>query len=150
LDTNVRWIKWEEEDISLFGLVETDVETVIGESGIGGREILLADVVKATKAKSKFPLWKIVVIAIALLSLLSLITLFAVPVIMRWVLRIQARIRQLKLQIISLLPSLADQVNQILRHLNLPQIPLQHFNLYPAVPAEHADAPPPLPPYLDE
>jgi hypothetical protein len=150
LDTNVRWIKWEAEDISLFGLNENDVDAVIEESGIGGREILLADVVKATKARSKFPRWKIALIAIVILSLLSLFTLFAVPVLMRWVHRIQIRIRQLKTQIVSLLPSLAEQINHILRHLNLPQVPLQRFNLYPAVPAEHADAPHPLPPYLDE
>ena len=133
LDQGVRWFKWEKEDISLFGLSETDVELALNETGMREKEILLADVVKSARARARFPIWKILIGAISVLSLLSLVAFFSVPFVMNWVRKIQARIRKLKDLCTSLLPTLAEQLNRILRHLHFPQLSLPRFNLYPAI-----------------
>lgn len=147
LDQGVRWIKWEKEDISLFGLSETDVELALNETGMREKEILLADVVKSARARDRFPIWKILIGAISVLSLLSLVAFFSVPLVVNWVGKIQARIRKLKDLCTSLLPTLAEQINRILRHLHFPQLSLPRFNLYPAIPAApENDQPIPQPP----
>jgi len=154
LDSNVRWIKWEDEDISQFGISQEDVEAAVSEAGIGEREILLADVVKLAKSRNRAPIWKILLGIVISFSLISLTALFAVPIIMRWVSRIQAKFRVLKNHLLSLILDLAEQLNRVLRHVHLPQVPLQRFNLYPHIqaPLPPLDndplAPPhPLPPY---
>ena len=157
LDSNVRWIKWEEEDISLFGLNQEDVEIAIGESGFGEKELLLADIVKSAKARVRFPIWKILLGLVVSFSSVSLVTLIVIPFVLKRVVQIRTKFRRLKDHLISLIPSLAEQINSILRHLSLPQFPVHRFNLYPQVPAVGADAPPPpiqvpppLPPFLEE
>ena len=137
LDSNVRWVKWDKEDISLFGLNEEDVEIALNESGMVEREILLAEIVKSARTRTKFPAWRILLWTTLGISFISLIALVAVPIFFRWTVRLQARLRKLKELFASLIPSLAEHVNHLLRHLNLPQIPLQRFHLYPALPAEN-------------
>jgi len=136
LDANVRWVRWDKEDISLFGLNENDVELALSEAVPGERELLLADVVKSARARAHTPVWKILLCVAIVISLISLIVLFAVPIGVRWVIQLRSRFRKLKELFVSLIPSMAEQINTVLRHLSLPQIPLQRFNMYPNLQAE--------------
>ena len=155
LDSNVRWVKWDKEDISLFGLNEDDVATALSEAVPGERELMLADIVRSSRSRVRTPIWKILLGTAIGIAILSLTILFAVPIGVRWVLQLRTQLRKLKDLFTSLLPSIAEQINHILHHLSLPQIPLSRFNLYPSLSGENAPpplhepqaAPPPLAPY---
>jgi len=146
LESKVRVITWEKEDISLFGLNEEDVEQTIREAGSREGDLMLSDILKTAKNRSRFPAWKILLGLIIGISVLGLAVLFIFPVGLGLIVRFRTRFSKLKQIITQLVPTLAEQINRILTHLHLPQIPLQRFPFYPQLPAE-ADFEPPPPPF---
>lgn len=145
LDSNVRHIDWDREDISLFGLKESDVLEALAETEVGERGLLLADIVQHTKSKSKFPLWKILISTISAVGLISLISILMATIGAQWVVRIRTKVRLLRNTLTTVLPALTQHLERVFQHLHLPRFHLPRLHLYPQINEAPADAPIPAP-----
>ena len=104
---------------------------------------------KTRKSKFRFPSWKASFGIIGGLLVLGVLVAIGFGFGAQRISAFRTRFRNLKNLITSLLPNLAEQINRILRHLQLPQLRLA--NLYPNLEMfgnnlAVAVAPPPPPP----
>jgi len=144
LDSNVRYIDWEREDLSLFGLNEGDVKETLDESGLKNGGIFLTDVIKHQRSKSRFSFSNFVQIFVGALSVLGIIVLLSLSLGAQRLVYIRTRIRTLKQNFLSSISTLADQINRVLHHLSLPQLLLNR--LYPNLPVAAENQQPIAPP----
>ena len=139
--------------MSLFDLQETDIEEALSESGCREQGVLQANVVKTWKSIFHSPSWKTSFGIIGGLLFLGILIANGFGFGTQRISAFWTRFWNLKNLITSLLRNLAEQINQILRHLHLPQLRMAH--LYPNLAHEMlgnnlaaaaAAAPPPPPP----
>jgi len=147
LDESIKYVPWEKEDLSLFGLKSDEVAESLTQTTGTERGVSLAEVIKISKAKRKPPHsgWPITFfILIGISALIGLVILILSTVGAQRFLMVRNKLRSLKASLSSLLPDLASHLNRVLSHLNLPRMPIPHF-LYPNLPVELglAQAPPP-------
>jgi len=148
LESNVRHIIWEREDLSLFGLNENEFVDLFESAINTDRGLPLNEIVKerrsrkfATDMNSISSRTLAFYILIGVCSFVGLMMLTLSSLGARLVTRFREKIRRLQTSLAAMIPSLAEQLNRILTRLQLPLLPIHRFHLYPAIPVVE----PPLP-----
>ena len=145
LEGAIKYFAWENEDMSLFGLEEADIQAVVGEAGAREQGILLADVLKHRRLKFRFPSWKLVLAGVGLLVVMVTLTVLGVSLGAHRLVLIRNHLRKLKQLFIGLLPSLIQNVYSVLQRIHLPKFTISP-TLYPDLEHElHPLNPPPHP-----
>jgi hypothetical protein len=149
LDSSIKYVSWEKEDLSLFGIGDEDISETFSQAVRLERGVMLTDVIETSKARRNSLWTRFLYLLIGLFAPLGLIVLIVTLFGTQRFVRIKSKLKNLKVSLAALVPVLASQMNRILSHLNLPQLPLQRFNIYPDLPLEanpHNVPPPPFAP----
>jgi hypothetical protein len=149
LDSSIKYVSWEKEDLSLFGIGDDDISETFSQAVRLERGVMLTDIIETSKARRNSLWTRFLYLLIGLFAPLGLIVLIVTLFGTQRFVRIKAKLKNLKVSLAALVPVLASQMNRILSHLNLPQLPLQRFNIYPDLPLEanpHNVPPPPFAP----